>query len=217
MQICKNLFFWVFFTFCQTYHLTAQTIGLDPTFANNGRFFYNETGTREEGSAVLEQPDGKVIIIGVTDYDPDEGNNSRIIVIRLNSNGSFDNLFGTNGKVYIDTPNSSDQSSNAVLQNDGKIVICGIISTDNLENDISVKMYPNPVQDELIIEVESADDRINHIAFFDLTGRIVWQDNNKDSFDETTVSYSMSKLVPGSYYVVITMNKGRKTLPLLKI
>lgn len=126
MQTCKNFFFWVLLTLCTSaYTLTAQNIGIDATFATNGRFFYNEVGTREEGISVLEQPDGKVIIVGVTDYDPDEGNNSRIIVIRLNALGSLDNSFGTNGKVYIDTPNSSDISAATVLQNDGKIIICG--------------------------------------------------------------------------------------------
>jgi uncharacterized delta-60 repeat protein len=100
-------------------------IGYDNTFNGNGRFTYNEVGTNENVVAVLEQPDGKVVVVGETNYDPDEANNSRIIVVRLNPNGSYDNTLGANGKVYIDTPNSTDVPNAAELQSDGKILISG--------------------------------------------------------------------------------------------
>lgn len=100
-------------------------IGYDNTFATNGRFFYNEEGTGEHGVTVLEQPDGKIILVGYTDFDPDEGGNYRIVVIRLNANGTYDNSFGTSGKAYIDTPNSTDFPYTATLQQDGKILIAG--------------------------------------------------------------------------------------------
>lgn len=101
-------------------------IGYDNSFNGNGLFLYNEVGTQETVVATLEQPDGKVVIVLQTDYDPDEANNSRILVIRLNHDGAYDNIFGSDGKVYIDTPNSTDVPIAATLQpDDGKILIAG--------------------------------------------------------------------------------------------
>lgn len=106
-------------------HFATAQIGTDNSFGINGRFQYNEPGTNEEIVAVFEQPDGKVIAVGQTNYDPDEANNSRIFVFRLNSNGTTDNSYVPGGKVYIDTPNSTDVAYAAILQSDGKILIAG--------------------------------------------------------------------------------------------
>lgn len=105
----------------------AAQIGPDNTFGTSGRFLYNELGTNESFVSILEQPDGKVIAVGETNYDPDEANHHRIFVVRLNPNGTYDTSPGSfpGGKVYIDTPLSTDEAAAAVLQPDGKILIAG--------------------------------------------------------------------------------------------
>lgn len=105
--------------------LAIAQINYDSTFNRNARFLYDEAGTNETFITTLTQQDGKVLIVGETDYDPDEANNYRILVIRLNDDGTYDHSFGQQGKVYIDTPDATDRANGATLQTDGKILIVG--------------------------------------------------------------------------------------------
>jgi uncharacterized delta-60 repeat protein len=69
------------------------------------------------------QNDGKIIVAG-TRYIPFSGNRNLFGLARLNSDGSFDTAFGTNGIVTTEFLESSDLS-NMVIQADGKIVAAG--------------------------------------------------------------------------------------------
>lgn len=73
---------------------------------------------------------GKIIAVGTTDYDEDEGSSYRAIVVRLNPNGTPDPTFNNGNPVLIDFPNSSDRAyAVAVQPGDGKIIVAGTSST----------------------------------------------------------------------------------------
>ncbi len=105
--------------------MNSQPIGLDPSFATNGVYYFTDGSTGEYFVDVAVQSDGKPVAVGYTNYDPDETNNYRIVVMRFNINGTPDPTFGVNGKVYIDTPQSTDDPNAIAIQADGKIVIAG--------------------------------------------------------------------------------------------
>ncbi len=73
--------------------------------------------------AALKQSDGKIIIVG---YKGWASTAKDIAMVRLNSNGSLDSSFGSNGIVLTDIPNTTqDFAESVALQSDGKILVGG--------------------------------------------------------------------------------------------
>ena len=89
---------------------------LDNTFGTNG-LVTCINGSSDEGNAVAIQPDGKIVIAGGTQLTP-----VHALVLRLNSDGTFDDGFG-NGGMVIGTWGSN--GTGLAVQPDGKVVIAG--------------------------------------------------------------------------------------------
>ncbi len=90
---------------------------LDTTFGSGGIIIFDAGAVR----AVVVQPDGKIVFGG-------GGGSSSLAnfqFVRLNSNGTADATFGTNGTVIIDFNGSGDGIYGLALQTDGKIVGVG--------------------------------------------------------------------------------------------
>jgi len=93
---------------------------LDNTFGTNGIITY--TATNGSGNAVAIQSDGKIVVAGSIS----NGNNQDVLLLRYNSDGTFDNTFGINGIVFYNGAMNGDDGGNAVaIQSDGKIVVVG--------------------------------------------------------------------------------------------
>ena len=87
-----------------------------------GFIVYKSTPKNSEwGRAVAIQPDGKIVVMGVS-YD---GKKHHIVVLRFNSDGTRDNTFGAGGVFMYGEKKGSDYGSGVVLQPDGKIVVVG--------------------------------------------------------------------------------------------
>jgi uncharacterized delta-60 repeat protein len=93
---------------------------LDPDFDGDGRVTLPGGGG---ATAVLVQPDRKIVVAGTT-------STSQMAITRLNPNGSLDAAFGTNGTTTVDFGSIDDFANAAVLQPDGKIVVCGYSQGD---------------------------------------------------------------------------------------
>jgi uncharacterized delta-60 repeat protein len=91
---------------------------LDSTFNGNGTV-RGDLGGAELPHAVSIQPDGKIVVAGVTSTDRNSG-----FVARYRSSGHLDGSFGTDGSVLIEL-GTSDESTAIGLQADGKIVVAG--------------------------------------------------------------------------------------------
>lgn len=100
-------------TFC-VIRVSPQGI-LDNTFGNNGRVYLTEAPFDAFSMAI--QGDGKIIVTGSDD--------SSILVVRLNTNGTLDNTYNGNGKVRISTPGTNLRGYKIVLQSDGKAMLAG--------------------------------------------------------------------------------------------
>jgi uncharacterized delta-60 repeat protein len=93
---------------------------LDPDFDGDGRVTLPGGGRL---NAVLVQPaDRKIVVAG------NVGGSARMTVTRLNTNGSPDPTFDTDGTAVIDVGPGADMANDAVLQPDGKIVVAGLTS-----------------------------------------------------------------------------------------
>ena len=97
---------------------------LDPSFGDGGVVRTSFGPQRDIATSVLYQPNGKVVIAGVTYLN----HVMRFALARFENDGAPDPTFGTAGKVTT-ALRTSDSISSAALQPDGKIVVGGTSST----------------------------------------------------------------------------------------
>jgi uncharacterized delta-60 repeat protein len=96
---------------------------LDTTFGTNGIVLTPSGSQYAAVSALLLQPDGKLVVAGTVLLS----SQFRFQLIRYNTNGSLDTGFGGGGKVA--TPgNDSGGARGIVMQPDGKLVVSGFLS-----------------------------------------------------------------------------------------
>lgn len=114
----------------------------DPSFGNNGKVATGFGASNNKATTVAVLPDGK-IIAGGSSYSAKSKNFGQVdsdnfTLIKYNSNGTFDNTFGIEGKVITDyynlfpNQNFSGNITALKLQNDGKIVVIGVLTGLNL-------------------------------------------------------------------------------------
>ena len=97
---------------------------LDPSFGTGG-IVITSFGGADVASAVVIQPDGKLVVAGRTNI----AGNTVFALARYNANGGLDPTFGTGGLVTTDF-GSTDQAFAVALQGDGKIVTAGRRGSD---------------------------------------------------------------------------------------
>ncbi len=108
----------------------AQTAGtLDPAFGNGGKTTFNFGLGNSEASAVVVQPDGKIIAAGDFDGNTiEDGSDGNFALARYNPNGTLDMSFDFDGRLTTPTggdPDDSDVVRDIALQLDGKVIIVG--------------------------------------------------------------------------------------------
>ncbi|MDD4150004.1 MAG: delta-60 repeat domain-containing protein, partial [Bacteroidales bacterium] len=113
----KNVLFLIL-TFLAVQAVNAQSWALDPTFGTDGTFHTTVQGNPASAHSVVIQSDGKIVMVGETATY--QGS-----VIRLNTDGTLDNSFGTNGTVLIPKIGQNDYLLDVAIQSDGKIVAAG--------------------------------------------------------------------------------------------
>ena len=89
----------------------------DTSFGINGVVTTDFGGTQDFVTCVAIQSDGKIIVAGRSAQD--------FAVVRLNTNGTPDTLFGTGGLATFDVSGDNDQVNAIKIQTDGKIVLAG--------------------------------------------------------------------------------------------
>jgi len=104
--------------------LQAQ-VGFDQNYAVQGLWKYSLADAAEIIHEIKLDASGKIIAVGITS-DDNEAYKNRIVIFRLNNNGTLDNTWGIDGKVFIDDPAASDEASGILVQPDGKIVVAGV-------------------------------------------------------------------------------------------
>ncbi len=115
---------------------------LDTSFDKDGKATVDFASLDDRASAVALTPDGKIVVAGWTEspflFD--------YAVARLNSDGSLDTSFSSDGKVTTDFSGHADQAKALAIQPDGKIIVGGVsttgsVSTNTLAKDYSLVRY----------------------------------------------------------------------------
>jgi uncharacterized delta-60 repeat protein len=115
---------------------------LDSRFGSNGKFTSDFLGRGAEASAGILQPDGKMLLAGISRtqaaiYNYDFG------LMRLNPDGGLDSTFGDGGKVSIDFFGYDDWAISVALQRNGKIVLCGVVSVEMFRGNFRIARLNN--------------------------------------------------------------------------
>ncbi len=96
---------------------------LDPTFGTNGVAITDVGSNSDSGGAVVLQSDGKILLSGSAQLDPDNDYHRTPFLLRYNSNGALDPSFGTNGRLITELSNFS--GSRVAVLPDGKLLVAG--------------------------------------------------------------------------------------------
>ncbi len=96
---------------------------VDSSFGINGIVTLN-LENYDYATDVAIQPDGKIIVAGVT-LESDEGGDQKLLLVRYMPDGSLDQSFGEGGIVQTYFQHQTVEISRLALQDDGKIVLAG--------------------------------------------------------------------------------------------
>lgn len=143
---------------------------IDTSFANNGRYISligNASGGKLTSLKLLEN--NKILTAG------NLSGNSGIGLVRLNSNGTLDNTFGSNGISTITNNNVTNVNvGDFIIKPDNKIIIVGtakanapnnklqifvsqinnsnsVLSTIETTNNTKISIYPNPAKETIYL------------------------------------------------------------------
>lgn len=100
---------------------------IDSSFGNSGKVTTDFKASFDWAYALLLQPDGKIVVGGVTDASGSRD----LALVRYNPDGSLDPGFGKGGRVIADLrPLSNDAIYGLALQPDGRILAGGTTYPD---------------------------------------------------------------------------------------
>ncbi|MEO7065148.1 MAG: delta-60 repeat domain-containing protein [Dokdonella sp.] len=107
---------------------SAREGDLDTSFNGSGTLAFSIRDAQpaiDSGNALAIQADGKIVVVGTT-YEV-EPPTSRWTATRINSDGSLDATFGTNGRTALNLGAHTQSAAPIalVIQDDGKIVVGG--------------------------------------------------------------------------------------------
>jgi uncharacterized delta-60 repeat protein len=106
---------------------------LDLTFSADGKVT-TDLGASETASAVVVQPDGKIVIAGDRRTPSGPGD---FVLVRYNLDGSLDSTFGSGGIDMVDI-GGLDVAFGLALQPDGKLVVVGSTFSDATSENFAV-------------------------------------------------------------------------------
>lgn len=97
---------------------------IDSAFGMDGIVIYDHEGYSDAAYDLIIQADGKLVVTGVISGQIMES--VKVVVIRFNNNGSFDNTFGNSGIVTADIETFDDRGFSVVQQDDGRLLVGAI-------------------------------------------------------------------------------------------
>ena len=114
---------------------------IDSTFGTSGRVSFNIGSFDDYGAGVAVQTDGKIIIGGYTILDSNFSEYD-FAAVRLNSDGTFDNSYGTNGIAITSViDNGRNYAEQMLMQPDNKVVLMGFVGAGSNDDDMGMVRF----------------------------------------------------------------------------
>ncbi len=153
-----------------------------------------------------------------------EEKNTRSFDVEKSSNGvNFSSIFKTDAAgISSVTKNYSveDASSNFLVNpivyyrikttdNDGRYTYSKIVMVKNDDKGANLTFYPNPVKEQMNVQIKSETAEIATAQIADLTGKIIMEQKVQLTQGSTSFSFNVSSLVSGNYVLLL---KGTKNI-----
>ena len=152
---------------------------LDTTFSGDGIASAMWGSQFDEAFGIAIQNDGKIVVAG----ESFNGSNNDVALARLNTDGTLDTTFSSDGKVTQAIGTSTDSARAITLQADGRIVLAGYATSAS--GDTAVLRYnADGSLDQRFSLVTTLDASPNYIE----GGTVVVLDNNVQVFDNELIS-----------------------------
>lgn len=143
---------------------------LDPEFGNDGRVAVELGIYGDRATAVVVQPDGKIVVAGSSS----SASNLNFMIFRLLEDGSLDPDFNYDGTVTFSIGFFDDEILTLALQDDGKIVAAGY-SSNGTDRDFAMVRYNSDgsldrnfgMEGMVVTSVGNSDDEITGLALQD--------------------------------------------------
>lgn len=98
---------------------------LETSFGTNGIATFEGLNNDQEGRIAL-RTDGKILLSGNSNNNPVSGSYEQHILMLVNENGTLDNNFGINGKIFTNFYiNNSQQISGLLILSDNSVLVSG--------------------------------------------------------------------------------------------
>lgn len=117
---------------------------IDSTFGTNGYVIYDYKTKTDYCYDLVLQPDGKIIVIGAVTLPPA---NTEILVMRLNTDGSYDSTFAGTGILVLPISLGEDYGRKGLIQPDGKILVCGYSIMSGSDQSTLIRLNSNGTLD----------------------------------------------------------------------
>jgi uncharacterized delta-60 repeat protein len=111
---------------------------LDKTFNGTGIVTTDISSRFDKAYAVAIQPNNKIVVAGVSDFDMYTGD---FAMVRYNSDGSLDATFGRGGIITTTISGTRDEVRDISIQSDGKIVAVGYENVGGTEVNFAIVRY----------------------------------------------------------------------------
>jgi uncharacterized delta-60 repeat protein len=116
---------------------------LDPAFGDSGSVVETFGDQSAAASAIVVQPDGKIVVVGFSGAGPYSELND-FAIARYDRDGSLDPSFGYGGKTLTHFPgvyNTGSRATSAVLQTDGKLLVAGTYKNEGTPREFAMARY----------------------------------------------------------------------------
>jgi uncharacterized delta-60 repeat protein len=114
------------------YDFTLQRLNsdgsVDTTFGTDGRVATDIAGREDIPARILQQPDGRLVVVGYEQHRflSRVLQRPHVVVARYEADGTLDATFGTGGIAVTDLPDfGAERAYDAAIQDDRKLVIVG--------------------------------------------------------------------------------------------
>lgn len=135
LKVHTQVKWWCLILGCLYSTVAVAVTGLDTSFGVNGRLAI-ELGHRNNGYAVLVQPDGKIVMAGSSGKSGD----LNFSLLRFHPDGSLDPSFDGDGSVLTSLSDGDDEALALALLDDGRIIAAGY-SYNGKDRDFAIICY----------------------------------------------------------------------------
>ncbi|MCW3125094.1 MAG: type sorting protein [Bacteroidetes bacterium] len=208
---------------------------IDTSFGGHGITTIPLPNVESGVNKIVLQTDGKIILVGRIDSI----NYERVVLARLNTDGTLDTSFGSAGTLMVEL-NDGGQYSTMAIQSDGKIVVAGFeggrssnphiiiarylpshnVGVLNFTRDNNnIFIYPNPVRRIETLEYTLQENEVITIELQDISGKDIFTYINGESQPTGvhTQNIILSDDLPsGAYIIAISSPKGKVGIKVIK-